>query len=42
MDAKFLTKMLTDYTFLQELNLSNNNLGPEGAQDVADMIIENF
>ena len=40
-EASWLSKMMSDYNFLQELNLSNNNLGPEGAQDVAAMIIDN-
>ena len=33
--------MMADYNFLEVLNLSKNNLGPKGAQDVADMIIDN-
>ena len=40
-EASWLSKMMADYNFLQELNLSDNNLGPKGAQDVADMIVDN-
>ena len=32
--------MMTGFQFLEELNLSNNNLGPKSAQDVADMIFD--
>ena len=40
-EAKWLSKMMADYNFLEVLNLSNNNLGPKGAKDVANMIVEN-
>ena len=40
-DVGAVTKMLRDYTALEELNLANNVLGNKGARDIANMIDEN-